>query len=437
MALGPRFLRLAAPLIGPGGVDAAITLKRDAEGLAALLPARAWRALHPRLRVVGITGSCGKTTATGLIGAVLAEAGPVICSTRPWAASGAAARLSQGANARRPIGRLMLRARGDTRFFVAEMGGGDAGGLRQFARHLRPDIAVVTHVRLDHRSRYRNHEAVAADKGRLIAALPPEGLAILNADDPHVAAMRRLTRARVIACGRAEGADLRLLDASASLTEGLRLALSHDSRRITLATRFTSEIAVMPLMAAVAAGLAVGVAPARIRAVLEAAEPPPGRMRLHRLDSGIAVIDDSVKAPLYSVEQALDALAAAEAARKVAVIGTLSDLGSATSTKYRRVARQALAVADTVLFVGPWAGSVARLKAEAGAGRLLTAETAAEALAQLGPVLGPGALVLLKGSNNADHLERLLLALSGQEVACDRIGCGRHHRCEDCALLAP
>jgi UDP-N-acetylmuramyl pentapeptide synthase len=124
------------------------------------------------------------------------------------------------------------------------------------------------------------------------------------------------------------------------------------------------------------------------------------------LRDGVTFIQDDVKAPLWSLGAAFDFLAEAEAPRKIAVIGTISDYPGSSARTYVRTARRALEVADEVIFAGPLAGSALKADAEA----LRAFPTASEAAEYLRSSLREGDLVLIKGSGEADGLEQVVLA---------------------------
>jgi UDP-N-acetylmuramyl pentapeptide synthase len=143
---------------------------------------------------------------------------------------------------------------------------------------------------------------------------------------------------------------------------------------------------------------------------------------------GVWFVQDDKKASAWSFDPVFEFLAAARATRKVLVVGTISDYPGSTTAAYVRLARRALAVADEVAFVGPQAERVRKLDA------VLRFATVREAADHFRDSLRDGDLVVLKGSNRADHLRRILLARE-REVRCWRESCGKVRFCEDCRLL--
>jgi len=144
---------------------------------------------------VGVTGSCGKTTTTELIATILAKEGQV--------------QKSSQTNTTYYVAKTILTVLPQHRFCVNEISVHLPGVMEKSAKLLRPQIGVVTHVGHDHYSSYRNLELTAAEKGKLVEALPVGGVAVLNADDPYVYAMRERTRAQVITYGLSADAMVR------------------------------------------------------------------------------------------------------------------------------------------------------------------------------------------------------------------------------------
>ncbi len=385
------------------------------------LAARANRRRLGGVRFVAVTGSVGKTSTATLLAAVLSPRGPVHNGT------------VFGPNSVHRAALTVLATRRRNRYCVIEVSGHAPGAVESASRFVQPDIAVVTRVGDDHHKKFRSRAAVATEKGWLVEALGKRGLAVLNTDDPNVWAMRARTGAAVVGCGEAAEATLRLLLVDAAWPARLSLRLAHDGSTLTVRTQLVGPYGRFPVMAALAVALAEQIPIAEAVAALAAVEPLPGRMCPHQ-SAGVTFIDDSRKAPLYTIPATLEFMRSAQAERKILVFGTLSDFSMKAGATYRTLARDALAVADIVIFVGRWSASIAPLRAALGPDRLLAFASVAALNAHLKSLLRPGDLVLLKGSGRADHLERVLLDRSAP-VACWRERCGRVRRCEGCRLL--
>ncbi len=392
----------------------------DALTFGLTLAARANRDRLRQVRFVGVTGSCGKSTTGSLVAAVLGQRGPVLNG------------VVLGPNGIRNAALTVLSARHRHRYCVVEISGHGPRAVERTSAFVRPDIAVVTRVGDDHYKAFRSRAATAAEKVRLVEALSEGGLAILNADDPNVWAMRARTRAPVVGCGTSAEADVRLLAVEVAWPERLSVRVAHAGGTLTVRSRLVGAYGVFPILAALAVARAEQIpAPEAVRAI-EAVEPLMGRMCPHQL-AGVTIIDDTHKAPLYTIPASLEFMRTARAERKILVFGTLSDYGDKAGRTYRALAQRALEVAEIVVFVGPRAASVERLRGTLGTDRLLTFGRLAELNSHLKSLLQPGDLVLLKGSGWGDHLERILLDRTGS-LACWRERCGRRGRCEFCEL---
>jgi len=368
---------------------------------------------------VGITGSCGKTTTKELVAAVLARRGRVT-------------RTPGNHNSAQWVPRTVLDARTHHDFCVQEIGASGPGSLDAPLALVRPRVAVVTNIGDDHRSAFRTLDATAAEKRKLVEAVPADGIAVLNADDPRVLAMADACRGRVLTSGLAEAAAVRAVGVGSAWPEHLSFVVRQGDASATVESRFNGAHWVHALLAAIATGLALGVPLAEAVAAVETVEPWSGRLSEMRAD-GVTFLRDDCKAPLWTVGPALDVLRTARAPRRVAVFGTLSDYRGRASAVYAAVARQALDVADEVVFVGPNAERCEGARAHPRGDALRRFATAREASEHLARSLGPGDLVLLKGSNRADHLLRLVLARAGR-LGCWRTGCRRLKFCDGCLL---
>ncbi len=365
---------------------------------------------------IGVTGSCGKTTTTQLIGAVLSQRGK--------------AHVSSGLNGYPQVVDSVLGLDPPTRYCVQELSGSWPGRLAPQVQLLRPAIGVVTTIGTDHYKSFRSKEATAQEKGQLIEWLPEHATAIINADDPHVLAMRDRTRARVLTVGRSVVSDLRAIDVSSVWPERLRLTVVHGQQSMALNTQFVGEWWTTSVLAGVACGLVCGLDLKTCAVAIETFEPGIGRWSVHPVPGAATYIFDQ-KAPLGTIADSLAFVAAARAIRKTVVFGTISDYPGAAGTRYRKIAREALAVADRVIFAGPHAGHATRIAQGPFRERLLSFETTYQASEFLKSETVPGELVLLKGSLRIDHLERIIFSQLDQ-ITCWRNGCGIEVPCPRC-----
>lgn len=375
----------------------------------------------PATTFVAVTGSAGKTMTKAMIAAVLRSGCRV--SAR-----------ADTSNYEHSTAESILMARRDDHFCVIELSAGyGPGSLRRQLGLLRPAIGVVTNVGSDHHTAFGSRDAIAAEKGSVIRALPQDGIAILNADDPRVISMRSDCRARVITYGSTSEADVRAESVVSSWPDRLSFELVHGGRRVAVQTQMCGAQWVTSALAAAAVGLAAGFTLHDIARSLGAVEPFVGRMSPLALPDGVTFIRDDWKASAHTIPPSLEFLGAARAARKVAVIGTIADTGNNARAAYVRTARHALEVADLVVFVGGRSSVALRVKPEKPE-RLRAFSTVKAAAEFLSTFLTAGDLVLLKGSNPADHLYRIVLSRTSQ-VGCWRMDCRKTIFCDSCKLL--
>ncbi|MFJ4781720.1 UDP-N-acetylmuramoyl-tripeptide--D-alanyl-D-alanine ligase [Streptomyces sp. NPDC088794] len=356
----------------------------DAQAALQTLAAHVVARLRDGLTVVAVTGSQGKTGTKDLLSAVLS-------STAPTTATIGSLNNELGV----PL--TMLRADAATRFLALEMGARHVGDIARLTGLVAPDIAVVLNVGQAHLGEFGSRAAITRTKGELVRGLAPGGTAVLNADDPRVAAMRSLTDGPVVTFGRAEHADVRVLD----------LALDRLGRpSFTLRTADASAHVVLPLVgahqalnasAAAAAGLAAGVPLDVAATALATAALSKWRMEPRDLAGGATLLNDSYNANPDSTRAALDALAAIEGGRRVAVLGAMLELGDESEAEHRAVGAYAAARVDVVVVVGEGARSIAD---GAGERAVLLADNDA-AVDWLRRHLAAGDLVLVKASRGA------------------------------------
>ena len=404
---------------------------RPTPGIRSILKAarnRAWivaaslmRRTLTRTTFVGVTGSAGKTTAKELLVGIL---------SRHMQGRGTLAT----ANYPLHVAKLVCGTKRTDRFCVVELGLTGPGDLDDVVRIVRPRIGVVTSIGSDHVSAFGSREAIAEEKGKLVAALPADGVAILNVDDPLVMAMRARSVARVITYGRTSGADLVASAIEATWPGRLRFDVAYRGVRAHVRTQLSGEHWVSSILAAMAASMALGV---RLEAAAEgvaACAPMRGRMQPHRTKGGIDIVRDDWKAPLWTCDAALEFMRQAVAPRKIVVLGTVSDITGDASRQYARLARRALAVADHVVFVGQWASRVLGVTPPDEGKSIRAFGSVRQASEYLRTLARRGDLVLLKGTNRKDHLERIVFAFD-EAIQCWQDDCGRESFCVGCRYL--
>ncbi len=371
--------------------------------------------------VVGVTGSCGKTTTKDLTAAVLARrfVGTHSRDTNNGAYAAA---------------RTLLATAPWMDFCVAELGTGGPGTLDRSLAVARPRVGVVLNVRSDHRQAFQTLEATAAEKGRLVDVLPPEGTAVLCADDPRVLAMARRCAGRVLTFGLSPTADVRGEDVTGTWPDRLAFRAASGAESVGVQTRLCGTHWLPSVLAALAVGRVLGVPLAEGARAVGAVEPFRGRMQPVELGDGVTFIRDDFKAAVSSLPAALEFLRAARAPRKILVLGTLRHFEGTAAETYAAAARDGLLAADRVFLVGPNSVHGLSARRDPADQRVRAFDTVRDVAYFLREFLQSGDLVLLKGHYREDHLTRIVLHRRGA-VACWRAACGRGIFCESCALV--
>ncbi|MFJ8719629.1 UDP-N-acetylmuramoyl-tripeptide--D-alanyl-D-alanine ligase [Streptomyces violaceus] len=359
------------------------------QSLAAHVVAR----LRDKLTVVGLTGPQGKTSTKDLLAAVLSHTAPTIATIGSL-------------NNELGVPLTMLRADAATRFLVLEMGARRVGDIAELTGLVTPDIAVVLNVGQAHLGEFGSRAAIATGKGELVQGLAPGGTAVLNVDDPRVVAMRALTDGPVLTFGEAVHADVRALD----------LELDRLGRlSFTLRTAGASAPVALPLLgahqalnaSAAAAGLAAGVCLDLAAAALATTSLSKWRMELRTLAGGATLLNDSYNANPDSTRAALDALAAIEGGRRIAVLGEMLELGEESEAEHRAAGEYAASRAEVVVAVG----EAARLIADGAGERAVALADNDAAVDWLRVRLAAGDVVLVKASRGA-RLDEVAAALA-------------------------
>ncbi len=332
--------------------------------------------------VVGVTGSVGKTTTKDLLRAALAADRPTHANVRSF-------------NNELGVPITLANAPAGTGATIIEMGARGVGHIRSLCAVARPTVGVVLAVAAAHTELFGDLDGVAQAKGELVEDLPASGAAVLNAADPRVMAMADRTAARVITFGPGGDVDADAVRLDDELRPRFELRTPEGSAQVTLPAAGVHTVT--NACAAAAAALAVGADTATIAAGLETATISPWRMAIERTATGARVINDAYNANPASMHAAIDALMAASARRRVAVVGRMAELGTEAAEEHRRVgARLAALDVEVISFGVPEYG-----------GRLLTEID--DALDTIGE-LGPDDVVLVKASRVAG-LERLAARL--------------------------
>jgi UDP-N-acetylmuramoyl-tripeptide--D-alanyl-D-alanine ligase len=360
------------------------------------------------LRVLAITGSQGKTTAKDMLARVLTDAGPTVATAGSF-------------NNELGLPLTVLRADEQTSFLLLEMGSRGVGHLAELCAIAPPDISIVLNVGKAHIGEFGSQEQIAVAKGELVEALGPGGAAVLNLDDPLVAAMARRTPAPVWTFGRSSAAAVRLDDVRVDDLGRASFDLTHRGHTEHVALRLLGEHQAVNAAASAAAALAAGIPLDRVAESLRAVERlSPWRMELHERADGLALVNDAYNANPDSMRAALETLArmgANSGRRTVAVLGEMRELGGSAEEEHRRLGLLADRLGiDVVVVVGAGARGVydalVEVRGEGPATRHV--ETTAQAGEWLREnVAGPD-VVLIKASRSG-RLEKVADMLMGDD----------------------
>lgn len=357
--------------------------------LKALADLGAWARLHWGGEVIGVTGSAGKTTTKDAIAHLLAVEMPV-------------GKTLGNFNNQVGVPLSILRLPDGCRAAVLEMGMNHAGEIRDLAAIAKPQIGVVTNVGYAHVEFFDSIEGVAAAKRELIEALPNNGVAVLNADDPRVARFGERHPGRTVTFGFAETADVRAEDMQATPSGARFRALGVDFE-----AGLTGRHAVSNLLAAIAVAREFGIAPERLREPVRTFAV--GKMRGERVEhNGITIWNDCYNSNPEAVESMIGVLKQTPAARRIAVLGEMLELGEASDALHRQVGRYA-ADHGIDLVIGVH-GTARALVDAAGAGARFF-ENPAAAGDFVRSLARPGDAILFKGSRGIRMelaLERVL-----------------------------
>lgn len=367
--------------------------------------------LSPPPPVVGVTGSVGKTGTRALIAAALGGAG---------ASDVLAPEGSFNTEVTVPL--VCLRA-DRQRFAVFELAMRGPGQIRYLSRICRPQIGVLTVIGQSHMELLGSQEAIVAAKGELVAALPPSGRAILNADDPLQRGLAARSPAPVLWYGLKERADVCANNVRPA-DDGYRFeAVLPDGVRQAVRLPLVGRHQVRNALAALAVAWVLGVPPAEAAAGLERVTPEAHRLVWMRAGR-VYVLDDAYNAAPQSVRAALATLEEVGGERpRAAVLGDMLELGPAAEAAHREVGEAAAAARlSWLLTVGPLARGIAAAARAAGmpTGTVVAVPDRAAALEPLRSLLeaGPeGLAVLVKGSR-ALGLEEIVAAIArwGEET---------------------
>jgi UDP-N-acetylmuramoyl-tripeptide--D-alanyl-D-alanine ligase len=352
--------------------------------------------------VVAITGSNGKTTTKEMCAAILGWAAPCL-------------KTQGNLNNEFGVPLTLLRRREGDRAVVVEIGMNHRGEIAPLAAIARPNVGVVTNVGSAHVEHLGSREAIALEKGDLLAALPAQGTAVIPADDRFGLAGR--TRAAVVRFGRGAGADVRAEQVRPLETGGFEFQLATPGGSVAARVAGLGEATLANALAAAAAAQAAGASLEALAAGLARYQPVHGRLERIALRDGIVLLDDTYNANPQSMEMALRVLADRRGrGRGLAVLGEMGELGATADDAHREVGRLVGSLGiDRLYAVGDRAARFAEGAAAAGmaADRIAVCRDHDELAERVARDLAPLDWVLVKGSRSA-RMERVVERLAAR-----------------------
>jgi len=366
-----------------------VIVVRVADALAAVQALASFHRGRMFCPVIGVTGSTGKTTTKDFITSVVSQGFRVIAT-------------EGNQNNELGVPLTILRAGADTDVLVVEMAMRGAGQIADLARIARPTAGLVTNVGTSHIELLGSQEAIAQAKGELVDAVASEGRVFLNGDDAFSAGLVAQSAAQVVLYGLHEDCDVRAqeLVTDEDSLPSFKLVTARGSRDVKLA--IPGRHNVYNALAATAVALYLEIPLDEVVAGLESSQPGQMRMQSFETATGVRVINDAYNANPTSMRAAIETLAEISgAAKRVAVLGDMAELGSLTELAHFRIGEEVARLPiDILVTVGERATRIADgARAEGMAdGVIRPCLTTDEATEVLDDLLEPGDVVLVKGS---------------------------------------
>lgn len=390
---------------------------------------------HPK--IIGITGSSGKSSTKEAVASVLSQKFKVRKSIKSYNSELGLALAVLGLKTAwsNPIGwlkniyngLLVIFRKDFPEILVLEMGVDRPKDLEKLLKIVRPDIGIVTAIGEVpvHVEFFSGPEEVAREKAKLIKILPADGYAVLNFDDDVVFDMRETTKAKCIGYGFGEGAEISASHANISLEKGISFKLNYagSSMPIRLKNVFGKHH-IYAVLAAATVGVIYKMNLVEIIEALNFYKPPPGRLQIIHGIKNSFILDDTYNASPLATHAALDTLAELVARRKIAVFGDMLEIGKFTTFAHKAVGERAAKTADIFITVGPRATFAAEGAIASGMNKssIFNFSTSREAANFLKPLIQEGDLILIKGSQ-AMRMERVVEEIMAEPARASEFLC--------------
>ncbi len=369
-------------------IDQGFSLVRVSDTVAALqaLARSVLKAHHPR--VIGITGSIGKTTTKEFTASLISQRFQTLKSEGNF-------------NNRLGLALSLLKFQPGQEVAVLEMGTSGPGEILTLTQIAPPDVAVITNINPVHLEFFHTLKAIAGAKREILDGAKPDATAVLNGDDGLVREIGQTWKSRRITFGFSGGCDVQAAEVRKLGTAGMAFKLRLENKTAEVHFPFLYEDYVSNLLAAVGASWALSLPFDVITEGIPSLSTFPGRGRLIHLGSGLQLIDDSYNSSPKALDAALKGLASLPAKRKVAVLGDMLELGPEETVFHRQAGKHVAGYGwDLLLAIGPLARHMADGARAAGmsAAQVRTFMTSEEAAARISSLVEEGDLILVKGS---------------------------------------
>lgn len=388
-----------------------------------------------RPRIVGVTGSVGKSSTKEAIFTVLSSKFRVRENEKNYnneiGLPLTVLELETGGGSFWKWLSVLARAAGVAFFsaaknypeiLIVEMGAGRPGDIKCLADFLRPEVGVVTTVGISHPELFKDKKSIAREKSSLVASLKKEELAVLNWDDEEVRAMAEEVKSKKISYGFSEGADVRASDiffvyektkdsfgGDISKIKGISFKLTYEGTTLPVRLWYSvGQPQIYAVLAAVAVGIHFDMNLVEIAEAIRDFQAPAGRLNLIDGVKNAVIIEDSYNSVPQSALAALEVLEKISARRKIAALGDMLELGEKTEEGHREVGRKVAEVADILIAVGEKAKFIAEAAGGAGIDKeqIFCYTDSSEAKVPIQNMLQEGDVILIKGSQGA-RMERI------------------------------
>jgi len=301
--------------------------------------ARQYAKMFPKLTVIGVTGSVGKTTTVQAALKVLAEQYKTLTTQSS---------LDPILN----IPSTILKIKPNIQKLILEMGIEYKGEMDFYLSLIRPKVAIITRLYFAHTEFLGSLEEIAEEKGKLVAQLPKNGLAILDGDDPMSLKLAEMTKAEVVFYGRDKKKCSVWADDVKISNFRTIFGLNYGVERVEVNYPLLGEHQIYPALAAAALGISQGISLIKIKHGLEKVEPSEHRLQAINGFNNSVVLDDTYNSSPIGVEAAIDTLMQVPARRRILVLGEMRELGVYSEELHRQIARKIYKEKIDLVFLG-------------------------------------------------------------------------------------